>query len=563
VGPIIRGLSNESILSQLENPVDWAPIFDVRGTPLIDIDRHSSLRSASTSISSSGTMSSISFQGTRLTLPSTLSTAPLSEISTSTLDLALIRQWDCRHGGLATPLLDLISDELAFRSTLTAEPDRHIRRSRGLLSQAQQLDDWGIATEVAASAVFMKAFTVPKADGGSRWILDATPINRISTPAPEMGLPRLHDIFIELSRFKFAATIDAKSYFYQFNVAKDIQRYFSFIVNGKRGKGLRRSMTRLCMGWRFSPAIAQRTSNVICAEVLSRLPFRAMCVAWVDNFIMAASTAAELETLQRTFLQVATEVNLAVHPFSPDPQRLTLLGFEVDMRSGSIRHTDKWLAKVQSQLDASEWTLHSAVEVLGKFMWITYARQLPLCQFPCVLASLSTIASTVASHGDWNLVFPMESALMDELRRALSIACTPFQASTSQPSDKALLLFSDASAHMWAYTSGSFAANGHFAVWPQAHIYFHELRAALAALLDAAATGVSHVALGVDNTAVLYALRSQHSPNSIANLWIRRALESLPSSFAFRVFHVASELNPADEYTRGSRGHHGSLAFLG
>jgi ribonuclease HI len=116
---------------------------------------------------------------------------------------------------------------------------------------------------------------------------------------------------------------------------------------------------------------------------------------------------------------------------------------------------------------------------------------------------------------------------------------------------------------MWAYTSGSFAANGHFAVWPQAHIYFHELRAALAALLDAAATGVSHVALGVDNTAVLYALRSQHSPNSIANLWIRRALESLPSSFAFRVFHVASELNPADEYTRGSRGHHGSLAFLG
>jgi len=129
VGPIIRGLSNESILSQLENPVDWAPIFDVRGTPLIDIDRHSFLHSASTSISSSGTMSSISFQGTRLTLPSTLSTAPLSEISTSTLDLALIRQWDCRHGGLATPLLDLISDELALERRVQISPNSSPHRS--------------------------------------------------------------------------------------------------------------------------------------------------------------------------------------------------------------------------------------------------------------------------------------------------------------------------------------------------------------------------------------------------------------------------------------------------
>ena len=564
-GPLLHGLSDKEQPPTDIDAILWTPAVDfVIQHPQQPLPPLGPIKTTIIPYCSSTplTQSSLNVAGVRVSAPAQISHAALSPITTSCINQELLLLWDARLGGQATPLLHLIRSVDAFHSTLLEEPDHYIRRSSGILSHAQQLLDWNIATTESDYAVYMKAFTVGKNDGGSRFILDATPLNRVSVSAPYMGLPRLHVLFQELMDYDFAATVDAMSYFYQFELHKDIRPYFSFIANSTRGYGLRLCLERLCMGWRFSPAIAQQCSNTICAEVLSRLPFKAMCVAWVDNFIMAASTAMELTTLIATFKQVAEEINLTLHPFSTAPQSLSVLGFDVDLKLRSITHQQKWLTKLRAQMKATTWTLRSTVELTGKIMWIAYARQLALCKLPSTLHTLSLVASTVAEHRNWDAPFEISAAAFTEFQDVVTLAHQPFSPTCDVEDDLWLLMYSDASSSSWAWTSGAYSTCDRFVAWSDAHIFFHELRAALHALLSAAARGVKQVALGVDNTAVLFALRGQHSTSVIANEWIRRAMEQIPPSFRFRIFHVATELNPADQYTRGARARIGPMRYI-
>ena len=82
-------------------------------------------------------------------------------------------------------------------------------------------------------------------------------------------------------------------------------------------------------------------------------------------------------------------------------------------------------------------------------------------------------------------------------------------------------------------------------------IFLKELRTALMAILTAAKNDpTGSLKLWVDNTAVMYALRSQRSPNATANEWITKVMSSVPKTFLYKVLYVHTTRNPVDRFTR-------------
>jgi len=77
------------------------------------------------------------------------------------------------------------------------------------------------------------------------------------------------------------------------------------------------------------------------------------------------------------------------------------------------------------------------------------------------------------------------------------------------------IAYSDASLEGWAFKIRDKIYSGWY--HDEERIFLRELRTALMALLEAHLQGIQNFQLMVDNTAVMFALRSQRSPNATAN----------------------------------------------
>ena len=68
------------------------------------------------------------------------------------IDLDTLLEWDQRHGGLAAPLIRMITDLEAFKATIQERPDNFVRRSSNVQQQARQLLEWDIASPAPTPA---------------------------------------------------------------------------------------------------------------------------------------------------------------------------------------------------------------------------------------------------------------------------------------------------------------------------------------------------------------------------------------------------------------------------
>ena len=203
-------------------------------------------------------------------------------------------------------------------------------------------------------------------------------------------------------------------------------------------------------------------------------------------------------------------------------------------------------------------TFRDITRAVGCLVWSAFARRHPLCFFPLMLDALRIMGADIQSGArTWtspatDIVTP---AFVKECEEALKLMHTSFVLQLEPV--QACTIFSDARVDAeiaeWAYCGEHWAVQGKFDA--RHHIFFHELAAASQALLDIArAHPAGHVVLGVDNTAAMFALRSGHSGNHIADQWLRRFYQRLPSTFSFVVLHVSTDINPADRFTRGTVG---------
>lgn len=525
----------------------------------------------STLASSSGAPSSIATRSNGRTVkpPSERSFGDLDTITENEIDLDVVLSWDTT--GELREVVGFIRSPADFASLFVAPCTRHIRRSVLALGNQERLLTWNTAELIMGKErhCCMRVFQVPKKQY-DRFIVDCTPLNRIQRKPPSMNITGLPQIFRDLLKRKFFVTIDATSYFYQFILGDLwIRNHFVFACNRARGSAKFYRMTRMAQGWKYSPCIGQRTSNVILNHVLVLAKLADLDVigfVWLDNFIFAGDLKEHVEKVLKLFQTASEECNLECHPPSAVGPTIDVLGVVVNGANGTLKMLPKFVAAARNHIEAlvsgDPVSFRQIARLCGQLVWVIYVRKLPLCFYPQLLQMMRSLHYALADHSHrWSDIAPLNfdaGLVIAEAHDLIATIDDEFVPLFIPPEGpfKWTELYSDASLEadvlpMWAYVSGAHSNQGHFDF--VSDIYILELLAAATALV-AAATRNPHdfISLLVDNSAVLFALRACHSGNIYGDAIIQRLLNVLPRTFHFKVAHVASAFNLADPFTRGA-----------
>ena len=238
---------------------------------------------------------------------------PLDIISSNALDVDRIAANATQK---EREIIDVIRNEASFLSVLTSHTDSFVRRSKltgddcALLESADTIESGDVETWCAA-------FKVAKKKKLSRLVIDATPLNRCCKRPPPMPLVSMDTFIRECIRAKFIATIDLRSFFYQIVVPSFMRKHFGICINKARGRGQRVRLKRLCMGWTWSPCIAQSIANIVARTARSRASFQdhVFLEPWLDNFVLCAQNETDFNVLKSSLIVVLREFSVEAHKF--------------------------------------------------------------------------------------------------------------------------------------------------------------------------------------------------------------------------------------------------------
>ena len=159
----------------------------------------------------------------------------LAPVVKSSLDLEKMFAMDPEY---LEPLKAIMNPDYfkARFTSLTAFRNAHSRRiSRFMNHHLSKMLAYGLGHDTKHSDFTMTVFTTPKKDKRLRTVLDCRPLNEIFARPPPMDLDRLPDLIDEILTHKYVALADAKSYFYQFRLHREVQSYFVSKMSGGRG----------------------------------------------------------------------------------------------------------------------------------------------------------------------------------------------------------------------------------------------------------------------------------------------------------------------------------------
>lgn len=454
---------------------------------------------------------------------------PLAPISSSRLsydaffnlkitpDEQLIRWWSW----IRSPIL------LSFRENGMEKGQRITNVSRTIGDELHSLLAAGVISK-ARSHVSMNSylFKVRKKEDSSRLIVDCRGINaKLPKPGP-MGLPSIRDVIDNILQFDYFVQFDAKNFFYQFSLENGADQVFIAGIGNKRGAFSKVSLNVLPMGFRYAPAIAQQTANLLVQNVLSTCG--GYGTAWIDNFIFAAKDRQHCERMRRTFIEICKTVNLELKEIGDVTQSGEFLGIHVDLMNGVIHPAE---AMQQSLSDACSvgktWTPRTVARIVGKCMWPLYSvARTPLAKFTKTLIMLSSIGKFMAQNGSWDASFTLGPTCEEALQSMCTEAKQASFARDMAARNQKTWVWTDASnngagiihEHSQARIAWSFARS-------EQHIFDAELITAVEGVV-AAFTQSDEVTIIVDNTAAYGALVRGHSKSLRANL----ALEALASA---------------------------------
>jgi hypothetical protein len=171
----------------------------------------------------------------------------------------------------------------------------------------------------------LTVFLVAKKSGLGRFIHNCKWLNEQQTSPGQMGLPMMKEWIRTILSWDYANQCDGDGYFYQFVFHKEIRPWFGMRLAAERGKIAEVVMKRMSMGWKFSPRIAQRTSNFLMND---------LGLAWVDNFGWGGDTEEEFyrksKILAGRFQRYNVKVDADVENLKP-LRKFTSVGLEFDL----------------------------------------------------------------------------------------------------------------------------------------------------------------------------------------------------------------------------------------
>jgi hypothetical protein len=499
---------------------------------------------------------------------------PLAPITNARLDFAKIRKLAVPPDGELEELYELVEGtrlvELIREYNLTHPPppenrsvSHHLLRDLPGLLEQQVFVRGRFVRDVT---LWVPLFKVPKAGNeDARLIGDCRPVNERLPKPPPMKLEPLHTILRRLLRRRYLFQTDAQSYFYQFVLGEPASSVFGVRVGGPRGIFETARWGVMPMGWSFAPAIAQRTSNLLCENTCVLCP-SVDAMPWVDNFLFGADSLEDLQAGIDTFHRISSEVGLALKKEDPPARHLQALGLYLNVESDRVEeHYVELVAEKKEAMRSAlmqlrrEPTARSLFRVFGNLMWGFYAvTHVPLSRYPVVMAEVRKTASQVmqATKDAWDKPIQLSYALDRELESMVDLV---HRARLTLEDLEAPALNQDA----WSDASGRIRGWGH--VWEdvrgiQAAAELHDIPDIFVAeLLAAANTWYTSAVEGftpllyVDNSGAAAALVKGHSRNAAGDLILRRLHESLPEGSKASVAWLPTDCQRADNPSRGIR----------
>lgn len=517
--------------------------------------------SSSSSSSSTTTMYSseaVSIKTESSTLKSEVSPSkrPLAPITRNRIDLEVIKCFAPEMGAE----LSIIESVDAFEQLYIAPVGEGFRRSSLPRANVQSLCDWDVIEPAEELVHVCRYFQVHKKGDEDRLIVNCSPINAAQKKPDKMRLPRVHEVMELILSFKFGATIDAVSYFYQFPLAEGIRGHFGLAQNQARGRPMTWRPKVKPMGWKFAPRLAQETSWSIVRETLRRMDAKGFgskdvgMTVWVDNFILLANSFESLMILIETFKQVCREANVQMHPtiIEDGGSTMNCLGMKFDLVASTVQMEPSWMQKFALHLQNPKPTYTEIAALLGKMMWAGHVHDIPLCLMFETVECCRTVARDIQSGRHlWEDKYARSMLpLRMEIAQWWNKLVLPFTLKR-KPAPAAWYSsdgYSDPQMAAWAFVCGETARSGRCHMWMS--VFFAELLGAVRAIEHAARSPFNSAIIEIDNMGLVYALNNGHSSVRAVDKILALLLSRLPSSFTFSVRHVHSEFNPADEFTR-------------
>lgn len=473
------------------------------------------------------------------------SVGKLAKISENRINLKRMQKMDPGY----LEVMNVLIDPAYFESHLNVDYlDIKTKRrvSRNMLRHLPDMRGSNVVTTDGEKKLFMPIFTVEKKDASLRLIFDCRGLNAIFARPPEMDLPRIRDVIDHIMEHEYGGTSDGVSYFYQFAIHEDIQKYFAARLAGHRGKYVDIVSKVMCMGWSWAPAIGQRVSNVL---------IRGCGISWVDNFIVLGTSIDDYRTKRKRFLGRVRDVNLELDDYTIQPQSdLYALGIHFDLKQKRYRMDPKWVEKAERKLtplvNSDELSFKDLYIIAGSLIWRSQVCNVHLCKMPHLLEAMGKVGKKVSETGNWEekMSWSDNSQLQNEILSELNLLQKNEWVYHKNRMPPTAQIWSDAADQYWCYLifeKDKLVAAERGMTREEDHIFYSELAAAIRGIARAEERGHNHVLSMVDNQPASMALRRGLSTNFKANRWLG-AIATMERTVEW----VPSEQMLADPYTR-------------
>lgn len=241
----------------------------------------------------------------------------------------------------------------------------------------------------------LMGFKVPKKEpNASRFITDCRMVNERCNIFEEekMRLPSFHQLTDWALTYEHMWSIDANAYFYHFKLKGLAANWFPMRLATTRGPNFTSVLlSRMPMGFKLAPIIAQRTSNLIVhrvQQVVEIQGWNSKVAAWVDNFIVFANDTNTLEKVMKELQKQLSIFNIKCKDVDKSGELLGLLktGHTLGLKS-------TWIEAFQEEVTLAQncptLPKKHIERLAGKMIWINYAvARKPLALFPHTLRLL-------------------------------------------------------------------------------------------------------------------------------------------------------------------------------
>jgi len=266
--------------------------------------------------------------------------------------------------------------------------------------------------EEGETTLTLPIFKIPKKGNvDARFLLNGKIFDRLlkstSFVLPRMGIQPIDVFLTAFLRYKFVATRDATSFFYQIRIPTSLSKYLGMRIGARRGKFKRARMRRLPMGICFAPAVAQSLANMVCEILKKRMPLDFFAGAWVDNFIFGCRTEDELQQVLDAFETLCKDVSLDCKPVEliNDDGFIDILGIRVYPGS-HIQCLFKHEPPEQRD------TPRKVMVQVGRMFWAnSTVGRMPLCMFPGIMRWMR---KACAGH-EWDVEEDLPEQLLQEI----------------------------------------------------------------------------------------------------------------------------------------------------